>query len=62
MGIGQKIGSFIIQSKRVWHLLKRPSRLEFTTIAKVSALGILVIGAMGFIIGDTMKFLARAFS
>jgi protein transport protein SEC61 subunit gamma and related proteins len=61
MGIGQKMSSFVLQSNRVWKLLKRPSRLEFTTIAKVSALGILVIGAIGFLIGDTMKFLARAF-
>ncbi len=47
-----KIGSFIVQSKRVWHLLKKPSAYEFKTVAKVSAIGILIIGAIGFLISD----------
>lgn len=56
MGIGQNIGSFIIQSKRVWHLLKKPSNYEFSTVAKVSAIGILVMGAIGFLIAYLMGF------
>ena len=56
-----KIKSFIIQSKRVWHILKKPTNQEFKSIAKIAALGILVIGALGFIIGDIMKFLETAF-
>ena len=61
MGIWQRLGSFVIQSKRVWHLLKKPSRIEFSTIAKVSAIGILIIGAIGFVISDLIKFIGRAF-
>lgn len=50
--------SFLLQSKRVWHILKRPSADEFKAIAKVSAIGIAVIGAIGFIIGDIIKVLS----
>tara|TARA_B100000315_G_scaffold182458_1_gene171311 strand:+ start:201 stop:380 length:180 start_codon:yes stop_codon:yes gene_type:complete len=50
-----KLKSFTMQSKRVWHVLKKPTRQEFTTIAKVSALGILVIGAIGFVISGLIK-------
>jgi protein translocase SEC61 complex gamma subunit len=51
----QKLTSFVIQSKRVWLLLKKPSQQEFKTIATISALGILAIGAIGFLISDIIK-------
>lgn len=57
----QKLGSFLIQSKRVWHLLKKPSKMEFSTVAKVSAIGILIIGALGFAISDIIKFVTNIF-
>jgi protein transport protein SEC61 subunit gamma and related proteins len=56
MGIIEKLTSFILQSKRVWHVLRKPTGAEFSTIAKVSALGILIIGAIGFAIADAIKF------
>ena len=58
----QKIKSFLIQSKRVWHILKKPTAEEFKSIAKVSAIGILIIGAAGFLISDLLKLIQRAFS
>ena len=61
MGIGQRLGSFFIQSKRVWHLLRKPSQLEFSTIAKVSAVGVLAIGAVGFAISDFIKIIEKLF-
>ena len=54
-----KLKSFFLQSKRVWHILKKPSAEEFKSVAKVSAIGILVIGAMGFIISDLIKWIAK---
>lgn len=57
-----KLKSFVVQCKRVWHLLKKPSRQEFTTVLKVSALGILIIGAAGFIISDGIKLVSRLFA
>jgi len=43
------------QYKRVWRLLKKPTKQEFTTIAKVSAIGLLIIGAFGFVISMLVK-------
>ena len=43
------------QYKRVWRLLKRPTMQEFKMIAKVSALGLLIIGAGGFLVSLIMK-------
>lgn len=58
---GSRIKSFVIQSKRVWHVLKKPTGLEFKTVSKVSAIGILILGAIGFIIGDGLKIIANLF-
>ena len=57
-----KITSFIIQSRRVWHLLKKPSSYEFKSIAKVSAIGILVIGAIGFLVSDFIALIEKFFA
>lgn len=36
--------------KRVWLVTKKPNMQEFKTVVKVSALGILIIGLIGFLI------------
>lgn len=50
-----KLGSFMVQSKRVWHLLRKPTKEEFIGVAKISALGIVAIGVVGFIISLLMR-------
>lgn len=40
----------------MWHVLRKPSREEFTTVAKVSAIGILIIGAVGFLVAIGLGF------
>jgi len=50
------IKSFSKQCLRVWNLLKRPSREEYLTVAKISAIGILLIGVIGFVISLAMQF------
>ena len=47
---------FLKKCIRVWHILKKPSKEEFSMVAKVSALGILAIGLVGFIIALLMGF------
>jgi len=47
--------SFFLKCKRVWYSLKKPSKKEYKTIAKVSAIGIGVLGLLGFIISMAMK-------
>jgi len=45
-----KLKSFIIECKRVWLVTRKPNVPEFKIIAKVTGIGILVIGLIGFII------------
>ncbi|MBU0761365.1 MAG: protein translocase SEC61 complex subunit gamma [Nanoarchaeota archaeon] len=61
MELAARLKSFILQSKRVWHVLKKPSGMEFKTVAKVSAIGILIIGAAGFLISDLIKLIHKIF-
>ncbi len=41
---------FFIECGRVWRVTKKPSKFEFKTIVKVSALGIAIIGLIGFMV------------
>ena len=45
-----KFKRFINECVRVLRITKKPDKTEFTTIVKVSGLGILIIGLLGFII------------
>jgi len=48
--VGQRIKRFIRECRRVLKVTKKPSKMEFKTIVKVSGLGILIIGFIGFIV------------
>ncbi len=48
--VWSKFKSFIIQCRRVFRVTKKPNKDEFKTIVKVSALGILIVGLLGFLI------------
>jgi protein transport protein SEC61 subunit gamma and related proteins len=48
-----KFKSFIKESRRVLQITKKPSMEEFKAIVKITGLGMLVIGALGFIITIT---------
>lgn len=45
-----KLKSFYEKSKRVWLVLKKPTRKEYEMVAKISAIGIVVLGLIGFLI------------
>ena len=45
-----KIKSFIRECLRVLKVTKKPDSIEFKTIVKVSGLGILIIGLIGFVV------------
>ncbi len=49
-GIVYKIKRLITEYKRVITVTKKPTKEEFITIVKVSGLGILAVGLLGFII------------
>ena len=45
-----RLKSFIVECKRVLRVTKKPDRQEFITIVKISAIGIGIIGLIGFIV------------
>ena len=45
-----KTKSFILECLRVLRITKKPDAIEFKTIVKVSGLGILIIGLIGFLV------------
>ncbi len=51
----EKIKSFLIQCNRVWRVLRKPSGIEYKTITKVAALGLLALGLLGFVISLVVK-------
>jgi len=57
MALLEKIKSGLLKYKRVWQLLKKPSFQEFKMIAKVSAIGLLLIGAIGFVISVAINLI-----
>ena len=54
MTLKEKLKSFFAKCVRVWHVLRKPNSQEFKSIAKISALGVLVIGLIGFLISVIM--------
>lgn len=38
-------------------VLKKPSKEEFVQVAKISAIGIIIIGSLGFLISIVMSFI-----
>ena len=57
MEIKEKLASFTAQCVRVWHLLRKPTNEEFKAISKISAIGLGLIGALGFLITIIMNFI-----
>jgi protein transport protein SEC61 subunit gamma-like protein len=57
MGKLGELKNFFEKSKRVWLVLKKPSRKEFESVAKISAIGILLLGTLGFLISIIIKLL-----
>ena len=52
--IKRKVSSFVSSSKRVLRLTKKPKKDEFFFVAKITGLGILLLGLVGYII-ETVK-------
>jgi protein transport protein SEC61 subunit gamma and related proteins len=50
-----KTKSFFVQCKRVWMALKKPSKKEYEQVAKISAIGIGILGLLGFLVSIIMK-------
>lgn len=46
----ERLKAFIMECKRVLRVTKKPDKQEFTTIVKISAIGIAIIGFIGFLV------------
>lgn len=57
MNVKQKISSEFTKYKRIWRLLKKPTKQEFFMISKISGIGLGIIGIFGFIIALIMNFI-----
>lgn len=51
------IKDFMLKCARVWQVLRKPSKEEFKIITKVSAIGMLIIGFLGFVISIIMTLM-----
>ena len=45
-----KLKTFLLESRRVLAVTRKPSRVEFATIVKVTGIGIILIGLIGFLL------------
>lgn len=45
-----KIKNFFSEMKRVWIVTRKPTNEEFKTITKVTGIGIVIVGIIGFLI------------
>ncbi len=50
MELWSRTKSFMIKCRRVWSVLKKPTKEEFEQVTKISAIGIVILGVIGFII------------
>ncbi len=57
MAIKEKLSSFFQQCVRVWHLLRKPTTEEFKIVSKISAIGLGIMGALGFAITIIMQYI-----
>jgi len=60
MSFASKLKRNLREYKRVISIARKPSREEFMSILKISGLGILVVGAVGFAIQLLYQFIIRA--
>ena len=50
MNVQERFDKFVKDSKRVLIVSRKPDAQEYRELAKVSAIGVVIIGVMGFVI------------
>ncbi len=48
--LGQRFKSFLVECRRVWQITKKPTKEELIMTIKVTGIGLLIIGFIGFVI------------
>lgn len=54
-----KIKDFFSQCVRTWRLSRKPEKNEVVNTSKISAIGILILGIIGFVIGLIVELLLK---
>ena len=63
MSVIKTIDRYITQSKRIlFRSTKLPSRKEITTTSQITAIGILAMGLIGYLVHTIMNFIVQTFS
>jgi len=55
--LGARIKNKLKEAWRVLRITKRPDKMEYNTILKVTGIGILIIGFIGFVLTMLREFL-----
>jgi len=50
MGLREKVSIAYSETKRILRCTRKPKKTEFSETAKITGLGIIVIGAIGFLV------------
>ena len=58
MALKERLKTFIQECIRVFRITRKPTPEEFKTIVKVSGIGILVIGLIGFTVAIIWEIIA----
>lgn len=60
MNLNKKsVVDFIKLCQRVLHVSKKPGRDEFLNVAKITGIGVLIIGTIGFVISIGAQLLGK---
>ena len=54
-----RLKAFILECKRVLRVTKKPDKQEFTTIVKISSIGMAIIGVIGFLVHFARELLFK---
>jgi len=55
--LGGRLKTFALEAGRVLAVTRKPTKDEFLTIVKVTGIGMLIIGALGFLLHTGSKLL-----
>ncbi|MGZ7046869.1 MAG: protein translocase SEC61 complex subunit gamma [Methanobacterium sp.] len=54
----ETISQFLRQCRRVLYVSKRPDRDEYINVAKITGIGVIIIGVIGFVISLIAQLLS----
>ena len=59
MSSKESIVNFLKLCERVLHVSRKPGRSEYINVAKVTGIGVIIIGAVGFLISIIAQLLGK---